>query len=254
MFNSSSWQLNGHLQLWANHCFHALAVLGGCVTSSGQWNLRATVWRGAFWESFHFPFWVYSHPFSFYLSWMKSTWLELQQAYCNCEAMYPDTKGKRITERPKLTFWEPKLMLETTYSSALFCEKDRPIFLQATSVQFSRSVVSDSLWPHGLQHTRLPSPSPTPRACSNSCPSSQWCHPTISSSVTPLLLLPLIFPSIRVFFNESVLHIRWLKYWSFSFSISPSSECSGLVAFKIYWFESPLDCKEIKPVRLLTDA
>ena len=48
---------------------------------------------------------------------------------------------------------------------------------------FSCPVVSDSLWPHGLQHTRLPCPSPTPRACSNSCPSSQWCHPTISSSV-----------------------------------------------------------------------
>ena len=53
------------------------------------------------------------------------------------------------------------------------------------SVQFSCSVVSDSLWPHGLQHTRLPCPSPTPRACSNSCPSSRWCHPTISSSVIP---------------------------------------------------------------------
>ena len=53
------------------------------------------------------------------------------------------------------------------------------------SIQFSLSVVSDSLSPHGLQHTRLPCPSPTPGACSNSCPSSQWCHPTISSSVFP---------------------------------------------------------------------
>ena len=53
------------------------------------------------------------------------------------------------------------------------------------SVQFSRSVVSNSLWPHGLQHTRPPCPSPTPRTCSNSCPSSWWCHPTISSSVIP---------------------------------------------------------------------
>ena len=50
---------------------------------------------------------------------------------------------------------------------------------------FSRLVVSDSLWPHGLQHARLPCPSPSPGACSNSCPLSQWCHPTISSSVTP---------------------------------------------------------------------
>ena len=56
-------------------------------------------------------------------------------------------------------------------------------------VQFSHSVVSDSLWPHGLQHTKLPCPSPTSRACSNLCPSSQWCHPTISSSVVPFSCL-----------------------------------------------------------------
>ena len=57
------------------------------------------------------------------------------------------------------------------------------------SVNFSRSVMSDSLWPHGLQHARLPCPSPTPGACSNSCPSSRWCHPTISSSVVPFSCL-----------------------------------------------------------------
>ena len=66
--------------------------------------------------------------------------------------------------------------------------------------------------------------SPTPRAYLNSCPLSRWCHPTISSSVHPLLLLPSIFPSIRVFCNESALHIKWPKYWSFSFNISPSNE------------------------------
>ena len=88
-------------------------------------------------------------------------------------------------------------------------------------LQFSRSVMSNSLQPHGLQHARLPCPSPTPGVYSNSCPSSQWCHPTTSSSVI-LLLLPSLFPSIRVFSSESVLHIRWPKYWSFSFSISPS--------------------------------
>ena len=87
--------------------------------------------------------------------------------------------------------------------------------------------MSDSLWPHGLQHTRLPCLSPTPWACSNSSPSSQWCHPTISSSVRPLLLPPSIFPSIRVFSNESILCIRWPNYWSLSFSISPSNEYSG---------------------------
>ena len=73
-----------------------------------------------------------------------------------------------------------------------------------SSVQFSCSVVSNSLWPHGLQHARPPCPSPTPRVYSNSCPLSQWYHPTISPSVVPLLLLPSIFPSIRVFSNESL--------------------------------------------------
>ena len=99
------------------------------------------------------------------------------------------------------------------------------------TVQFSHSVMSDSLQPHGLQHARLPCPSPTPGACSNSCPSSRGCHPTISSS-GPLLFLPSMFPNIRVFSNESVIHIRWPKYWSFSFSIIPSKEIPGLISFR----------------------
>ena len=100
------------------------------------------------------------------------------------------------------------------------------ISLFISSIQFSRSVMSDSLWPHELQHTRLPCPSPITRAYSNSCPLHRWCHPTISSSVI-LFLLPSIFPSIRLFSNESVLCIRRPNYWRFSFSISPSNENSG---------------------------
>ena len=88
--------------------------------------------------------------------------------------------------------------------------------------------MSNSLWPHGLQHARLPCPSPTSQACSNSCPSSQWSNHLILCH--PLLLLPSIFPSIRMFSNGSVLCIRWPKYWSFS--ISPSNEYLGL----IYWY------------------
>ena len=97
--------------------------------------------------------------------------------------------------------------------------------------------MSNFLWTHGLQHTRLPCPSPSPRVCPSSYPSNQWYHPTISSSVAPLLLLPSIFPSIRVCSNESVLRIRWPKYWSFSFSISPSNEHSGLMSFRIDWLD-----------------
>ena len=103
------------------------------------------------------------------------------------------------------------------------------------SVQFSHSVMSDFLQPDGLPHARLPCPLPTPRAYSDSCPSCWWCHPTISSSVIPLLL-PSIFPRIRVFYSESVLRIRWPKYSNFSFSISPSNEYSGLISFRMNWF------------------
>ena len=105
------------------------------------------------------------------------------------------------------------------------------------SVQFSHSVVSNSLRPHGLQHTRPPSPSPTPRVYSKLMsvelvmPSNHLilCH--------PLLLSPSIFPSIRVFSNETVLHIRWPKYWSFSFSISSSNKYSELISFRMDWLD-----------------
>ena len=102
------------------------------------------------------------------------------------------------------------------------------------SVQFSHSVVSDSLRPHGLQHARFPCPSPTPRACSNSCPSSRLCHPTISSSVVPFSSRLKSFPASGSF---PVLHTRWPKYWSFSFSISSSNEYSGLISFRMDWFD-----------------
>ena len=74
---------------------------------------------------------------------------------------------------------------------------------------------------------------PTPRVYSNSCPSSRWYHPTIYHP----FLLPSIFPSIRVFSNESVLHIRWQKYWSFSFSTSPFNQFSGLIFFRMDWLD-----------------
>ena len=100
----------------------------------------------------------------------------------------------------------------------------------------SHSVMSDSLQPHELQHARLPYPSPSPRVCSNSHPLSQWCQPTISFCC-PLLLLPSVFPNIRVFAKKSALRIRWPKYWSFSFSISPSNEYSELISFRKDWLD-----------------
>ena len=113
------------------------------------------------------------------------------------------------------------------------------------SVQFSRSVVSDSLQPHVLQHTRPPCPSPTPGVHSDSRPSSQWCYTSIESVMLsshlilcrPLLLLPSIFLSIMVFSNESALCVRWPKYWGFSFNISPSNEHPGLISFTMDWLD-----------------
>ena len=100
--------------------------------------------------------------------------------------------------------------------------------------QFSRSVVSDSLWPYELQHARPPCLSPTPGVHSNSCPSSPWCHLILCR---PLLLPPPIPPSIRVSSNESALQMRWPKYWNFSFSISPSKEYPGLISFRRDWLD-----------------
>ena len=93
--------------------------------------------------------------------------------------------------------------------------------------------MSDSLQPHGLQHARPPCPSPTPELLfiESVMPSNHLilCH--------PLLLLPSIFPSIKVFSNESILHIRWPKYWSFSFSTSPFNEHPGLISFRMDWLD-----------------
>ena len=103
------------------------------------------------------------------------------------------------------------------------------------SVQFSRSVVSDSLQPYESQHARPPCPShsrSSPKLlCESVMPSSHLilCH--------PLILLPPIPPSIRVFSNESTLHMRWPKYWSFSFSIIPCKEIPGLISFRMDWLD-----------------
>ena len=96
--------------------------------------------------------------------------------------------------------------------------------------------MSNSLRPNGLQHARPPCSSPTPRAYSDSCP-IELVMPSKHLILCRPLLLPSIFPSIRVFSNESVLCIRWPKYWSFSFSINSSSEYSGLISFRMDWLD-----------------
>ena len=104
--------------------------------------------------------------------------------------------------------------------------------------QFNSSVLSDYLRPHGLQHIRPPCPSPTPGVYSNSCPFIESLitsnHPILCR---PLLHLPSIFPSIRVFSNESALCIRWPKCWSFRFSINTPNEYSELISFRMDWLD-----------------
>ena len=103
-----------------------------------------------------------------------------------------------------------------------------------SSVQFSRSVVFNSLQPHEPQHTRPPCPLPTAGFYPNP---SLWMPLNHLILCCSLLLLPSIFPSIRVFSNHSTLHIRWPKYWSFSINISPSNEHPELISFSIHWLD-----------------
>ena len=92
-----------------------------------------------------------------------------------------------------------------------------------------------TLPPCGLQHARLPCPSPSPRVCSTSCPLSRWCHPSISSSVVPFSSCLQSFPAWGSFLMSQL--FRWPKYWRFSFSISPSDEYLGLISFRMDWFD-----------------
>ena len=96
---------------------------------------------------------------------------------------------------------------------------------------FSLSVLSDSLWPHDLQHTRLPCHSPSPGDGSNSCPWSLWCHPSILYSIIPFLSYFQSF--LASVFPNKLACIEWPKYWSFSFSISLYNEYSMLISFRI---------------------
>ena len=148
----------------------------------------------------------------------------------------------------------------SAFTRILLTHTSRTLKPLISSVQFSRSVVYDSSWPHGLQHARPPRPWDSPgkntgvdcHALLQGIFLTQGSNPSLLCLLDcllklmsiesvmpsnylilcgPLLLLPLIFPSIRVFSNESVLHVRWPEYWSFSFSISPSNEYSGLISF-----------------------
>ena len=115
------------------------------------------------------------------------------------------------------------------------------IYPSVSSVQFHRSVISDSLWPDGLQHARPPCPSPTPGVYPNSCPLSQWCHPTISSSVVPFSSHLQSFLASGSF-QKSQLFASGGQSIGFSFSLSLSNEYSGLISFR-------MDCLDLLAVQ-----
>ena len=109
--------------------------------------------------------------------------------------------------------------------------------LSVQLVQFSHSVVSDSSQPHGPQHARPPSPSPTPGVYSNSSPLSWWGHPTISSSVVPFSSCLQSFPTSGSFQMSQLFISGGQSIGSFNFNISTSNEHSGLISFKINWLD-----------------
>ena len=109
--------------------------------------------------------------------------------------------------------------------------------MSSVNFQFSHSVMSSFLQPHGLQHTRLPSPSPTPRVYSNLCPLSWWCHPTISSSVVPLSSCLQSFPASGTFPVSQFFTSGGQSIGVSNFSISLSNEFSGLISFRMDWLE-----------------
>ena len=102
---------------------------------------------------------------------------------------------------------------------------------------FSRWGMSDSLWIHGLQHARLPCPSLSSRVCSNSCPSSWWCHPTIASTVAPFSSCLQSFPAPGSFAVSQFFSSGSQNVGASSFSISPSNEYSVLISFRIDWLD-----------------
>ena len=140
------------------------------------------------------------------------------------------------TEAMILVFWMLSFK-PTFYSPLSFSSRGFLVllhFLPLSLVQFSCSVASNSSQPHESQHARPPCPSPTPGVYPNSCPSSRWWNPAISFSVTPFSSCPQPLPASGFF---PPLRMRWPKYWSFSFSISPSNEHPGLISLRMDWLD-----------------
>ena len=122
--------------------------------------------------------------------------------------------------------------------SEVFLPQKSEEMAEGQRVQFSRSVMSNSLWPRGMQHARLPCPSPTPRACSNSCPSSRWYHLSILSSVVPFSSCLQSFPASGSFpMSQFFVSDGQSIGVSTLASVLPSNEYSGLISFRVDWLD-----------------
>ena len=143
---------------------------------------------------------------------------------------------RRLSQRDEVTFPSHSASKQRDWGTNQGSLAPALMLVHTLLLLFSRSVVSDSLWHYGLQHTRLPCPSLSPGVCWNSHPLSQWCHLTISSSITPFSSCLQSFAASGSF-PMSWLCIRWPNYWNFSFGISPSNEYSGLISFRVDWFD-----------------
>ena len=147
-------------------------------------------------------------------------------------SLHPTTPGRsRDSKMGKMIPALQQLHSHVFWNQRIYSLNISFLICKTGSVQFSCLAMSDSLQPHGLQRAMPLCPSLTPGVYPNSSPSSQWRHPTISSSVTPFFCLQ-SYPA-----SESVLPIRWLKYWNFSFNISPSNEYSGPISFRMDWLD-----------------
>jgi len=154
---------------------------------------------------------------------MKIYWQKLWNMRLNCRAF--------CAPRPKEMFLKWAFV-----QGCILAVMDKALHW-LHSVQFSRSVMSDSLQPHGLQHARLPCPSPTPRACSKSCPSSRWCHPAISSSVIPFFSCLQSFPASGSFPISQFFTSGGQSIGVSASAISPSNKYSGLISFRMDWLD-----------------
>ena len=152
-------------------------------------------------------------------------------------ALFAVPKKWKQCKCPSMEKWIKKMCIyKMEYYLAVKKNEIMPYCSNMDGYQVSRSVMSDSLWPHELQYARPPCPSPTPEVHPNPYPLSRWCHPTISSSFIPFSSCLWSFPASGSFLMSG-LCIRWPKYWSFTFSIRLCNKYSGLISFRINWFD-----------------